>query len=217
MAALVSSVSPAALAARLAPGRAWIMDRWSIRGPLPVAATAAFSAGGGSGEEKRRRLVLYKKPGCCLCDGLEEKLHAALSLAGGPHSLPSVDLQVRDITGNPEWEMLYQYEIPVLAKVLPDGTEDYGSMSMTSGDALQPKASHGATKHFRGYPLVSRWSLFRKKLPLHLKTEKFSLFLGGCDPYTRMHKGCPICLSLNNASQLLLLCCCYAYLLLDFV
>ena len=94
MAALVSSVSPAALAARLAPGRAWIMDRWSIRGPLPVAATAAFSAGGGSGEEKRRRLVLYKKPGCCLCDGLEEKLHAALSLAGGPHSLPSVDLQV---------------------------------------------------------------------------------------------------------------------------
>ncbi|CAL9769317.1 unnamed protein product [Musa acuminata subsp. burmannicoides] len=124
MAALVSSVSPAALAARLAPRRAWIMDRWSIRGPLLVAATAAFSAGGGSGEEKRRRLVLYKKPGCCLCDGLEEKLHAALSLAGGPHSLPSVDLQVRDITGNPEWEMLYQYEIPVLAKVLPDGTEE---------------------------------------------------------------------------------------------
>ncbi|URE49089.1 Glutaredoxin-like domain (DUF836) [Musa troglodytarum] len=124
MAALVSSVSLAALAARLAPRRAWVMARWSIRGPLVVAATAAFSAGGGSGEEVRRHLVLYKKPGCCLCDGLEEKLHAALSLAGGPHSLPSVDLQVRDITGNPEWEMLYQYEIPVLAKVLPDGTEE---------------------------------------------------------------------------------------------
>ncbi|CAL9097927.1 unnamed protein product [Musa textilis] len=123
MAALVSSVSLAVLAARLAPRRAWVMARWSIRGPLVVAATAAFSAGGGSGEEVRRHLVLYKKPGCCLCDGLEEKLHAALSLAGGPHSLPSVDLQVRDITGNPEWEMLYQYEIPVLAKVLPDGTE----------------------------------------------------------------------------------------------
>ncbi|URE49087.1 Glutaredoxin-like domain (DUF836) [Musa troglodytarum] len=125
MAALVSSVSLAALAARLAPRRAWVMARWSIRGPLVVAATAAFSAGGGSGEEVRRHLVLYKKPGCCLCDGLEEKLHAALSLAGGPHSLPSVDLQVRDITGNPEWEMLYQYEIPVLAKVLPDGTETF--------------------------------------------------------------------------------------------
>lgn len=31
--------------------------------------------------------------------------------------------QVRDITSNPEWERAYQYEIPVLAKVLSDGTE----------------------------------------------------------------------------------------------
>ena len=31
--------------------------------------------------------------------------------------------QVRDITSNPEWEKAYQYEIPVLAKVLSDGTE----------------------------------------------------------------------------------------------
>lgn len=31
--------------------------------------------------------------------------------------------QIRDITSNPEWEMAYQYEIPVLAKVLSDGTE----------------------------------------------------------------------------------------------
>ena len=31
--------------------------------------------------------------------------------------------QERDITTDPEWERLYQYEIPVLAKVLPDGTE----------------------------------------------------------------------------------------------
>lgn len=30
---------------------------------------------------------------------------------------------MRDITENPEWEKLYQYEIPVLAKVLPDGSE----------------------------------------------------------------------------------------------
>ncbi|CAL9097928.1 unnamed protein product, partial [Musa textilis] len=71
-------------------------------------------------------------------------------------------------------------------------------------------------KHFRGYPLVSRWSLFRKKLPLPLKNEKVLCFLGGCEPYTRS-KGCPICLSLNNASQLPLLCCCYVCLLLDCV
>jgi len=31
--------------------------------------------------------------------------------------------QIRDITSNPEWEKAYQYEIPVLAKVLSDGTE----------------------------------------------------------------------------------------------
>lgn len=31
--------------------------------------------------------------------------------------------QVRDITSNPEWERAYQYEIPVLAKVLCDGSE----------------------------------------------------------------------------------------------
>jgi hypothetical protein len=36
--------------------------------------------------------------------------------------------QERDITTNPEWERLYQYEIPVLAKVLPDGTEVYLSI-----------------------------------------------------------------------------------------
>ena len=70
-----------------------------------------------------RRLVLYTKPGCCLCDGLKEKLHAAVLLAGTPYSLASLELQERDITTNPEWERLYQYEIPVLAKVLPDGTE----------------------------------------------------------------------------------------------
>ena len=31
--------------------------------------------------------------------------------------------QIRDITSNPEWEKAYQYEIPVLAKLLSDGTE----------------------------------------------------------------------------------------------
>ncbi|KAG5019042.1 hypothetical protein JHK87_014897 [Glycine soja] len=65
-----------------------------------------------------RKLVLYSKPGCCLCDGLKEKLHAAFLLSG-TDSLHDI----RDITTNPEWENAYQYEIPVLAKVLSDGTE----------------------------------------------------------------------------------------------
>ncbi|XP_008444142.1 uncharacterized protein LOC103487576 isoform X3 [Cucumis melo] len=70
-----------------------------------------------------RKLILYSKPGCCLCDGLKEKLHAAFLLSG-PDSLHDVHLQVRDITTNPEWERAYQYEIPVLAKVRSDGSEE---------------------------------------------------------------------------------------------
>ncbi|XP_065622614.1 uncharacterized protein LOC111990832 [Quercus suber] len=70
-----------------------------------------------------RKLILYSKPGCCLCDGLKEKLQSAF-LISGPDSLHDVDLQIRDITSNPEWERAYQYEIPLLAKVRPDGTEE---------------------------------------------------------------------------------------------
>ncbi|KAI5006642.1 hypothetical protein ZWY2020_033885 [Hordeum vulgare] len=36
------------------------------------------------------RLVLYTKPGCCLYDGLKEKMHAAVLLAGTPYSLASI-------------------------------------------------------------------------------------------------------------------------------
>ncbi|XP_008777432.1 uncharacterized protein LOC103697371 [Phoenix dactylifera] len=92
-----------------------IAVRFSSRSLRPLAAP--FSASGGG---EQRRLVLYTKPGCCLCDGLKEKLHAALSLDGPS----SIHLQVRDITVNPEWERLYQYEIPVLAKIHLDGTEE---------------------------------------------------------------------------------------------
>ncbi|TYJ35612.1 hypothetical protein E1A91_A05G248900v1 [Gossypium mustelinum] len=45
-----------------------------------------------SKESKPRKLVLYSKPGCCLCDGLKEKLHAAFSLSG-PDPLHDVVLQ----------------------------------------------------------------------------------------------------------------------------
>ncbi|ESQ38769.1 hypothetical protein EUTSA_v10029072mg [Eutrema salsugineum] len=76
-----------------------------------------------SSRPNRRKLVLYSKPGCCLCDGLKEKLQAAFSLSG-PDSLNDVILQVRDITTNPEWERAYQYGIPVLAKENSDGKEE---------------------------------------------------------------------------------------------
>ena len=50
--------------------------------------------------------VLYSKPGCHLCEGLEEKLRQ-ISEAGPK-------LEVRDITTNEAWWGRYSLEIPVL-------------------------------------------------------------------------------------------------------
>ncbi|KAM3306146.1 hypothetical protein BC332_10752 [Capsicum chinense] len=88
-----------------------------------VFSPLAFSSSSSSSSSTSRKLILYSKPGCCLCDGLKEKLNAAFCLST-PHSLHDVQLQVRDITSNPDWEKAYQYEIPVLARVRPDGTEE---------------------------------------------------------------------------------------------
>ncbi|MDX2230632.1 MAG: glutaredoxin family protein [Leptolyngbyaceae cyanobacterium bins.349] len=52
------------------------------------------------------RLILYSKPGCHLCEGLQEKLEQI-------HSL-TFDLEIRDITTRDDWFQQYQYEIPVL-------------------------------------------------------------------------------------------------------
>ncbi|KAF5202917.1 Glutaredoxin-like protein [Thalictrum thalictroides] len=109
MAIAASSVTAISSIASLSRNRA----KWISFTPF---ASSTFST-------QSRKLVLYSKPGCCLCDGLKEKLQAAFSLAG-PDSLHDVDLQIRDITSNPEWENAYQYEIPVLARVLSDGTEE---------------------------------------------------------------------------------------------
>lgn len=52
------------------------------------------------------RLILYSKPGCHLCEGLQEKLE----------QIPGLDfqLEVRDITQQEDWFQAYQYEVPVL-------------------------------------------------------------------------------------------------------
>jgi hypothetical protein len=55
------------------------------------------------------QLILYSKPGCHLCEGLEEKLRSIPDLA--------IELEVRDITTQPDWFAAYQYEIPVLCYV----------------------------------------------------------------------------------------------------
>ena len=52
------------------------------------------------------RIILYSKPGCHLCEGLQEKLEQIQSL--------SFELEVRDITTCEDWFQAYQYEVPVL-------------------------------------------------------------------------------------------------------
>jgi Glutaredoxin-like domain (DUF836) len=51
-------------------------------------------------------LILYSKIGCHLCEGLQEKLAQITE--------PAIQLEIREITTNPEWFDRYQYEIPVL-------------------------------------------------------------------------------------------------------
>ena len=54
-------------------------------------------------------LILYSKPGCHLCEGLQEKLEQIRTL--------QFDLEIRDITTRQDWFQAYQYEIPVLVAV----------------------------------------------------------------------------------------------------
>lgn len=52
------------------------------------------------------RLILYSKPGCHLCEGLQEKLEKIQNL--------EFELEIRDITTRDDWFAAYQYEVPVL-------------------------------------------------------------------------------------------------------
>lgn len=54
-------------------------------------------------------LILYSKPGCHLCEGLQEKLEQIKTL--------DIDLEVRDITTRNDWFDAFQYEVPVLFRV----------------------------------------------------------------------------------------------------
>ncbi len=59
------------------------------------------------------KIILYSKPGCHLCEGLEEKLRAITDI--------TIDLEIRDIMTNEKWFELYQYEIPVMFMTTKQG------------------------------------------------------------------------------------------------
>jgi hypothetical protein len=56
------------------------------------------------------RLILYSKPGCHLCEGLQEKLE----------QIQELELEIRDITTRDDWFQAYQYEIPMLYYCAPE-------------------------------------------------------------------------------------------------
>lgn len=59
-------------------------------------------------------LRLYSRSGCCLCEGLEERLR----------TLPLEALQVVDVDGDPALQGRYGLEVPVLALLRGDRAID---------------------------------------------------------------------------------------------
>ena len=66
-------------------------------------------------------LILYSKPGCHLCEGLQEKLAQVTNL--------DFELEIRDITTRDDWFAAYQYESPVLCQQLPQGEKQLPRLS----------------------------------------------------------------------------------------
>lgn len=57
------------------------------------------------------RLILYTRQGCCLCEGLEERLRAlGLSTQGA-----AAPLALIDVDGDPALQSRFGLEVPVLA------------------------------------------------------------------------------------------------------
>jgi hypothetical protein len=82
------------------------------------------------------KLILYSKPGCHLCEGLQEKLEQISSL--------EFTLEVRDITTCDDWFQAYEYEIPVLVlekRQEPEITEAEQLPRLISLPRPSPRAS----------------------------------------------------------------------------
>jgi cell division septation protein DedD len=81
------------------------------------------------------RLILFSKPGCHLCEGLQEKLEQIDGL--------DFTLEVLDITTRDDWLQAYQYEVPVLF-LQPEVNVALGSQSSDQTSAqsvLDPNSS----------------------------------------------------------------------------
>ncbi|MCL2933257.1 MAG: glutaredoxin family protein [Trichodesmium sp. MAG_R03] len=66
-------------------------------------------------------LILYSKPSCHLCEGLQEKLE---EIQKDPDKPCLFKLEIRDITTRDDWFQAYQYEVPVLCVSVSDTTTE---------------------------------------------------------------------------------------------
>ncbi|MBF2066484.1 MAG: glutaredoxin family protein [Calothrix sp. C42_A2020_038] len=80
------------------------------------------------------KLILYSKPGCHLCEGLQEKLE---QIGAMPEF--SFKIEIRDITTREDWYQRYEYEIPVL--FVANDTENNGNAIERMIPRPSPRAS----------------------------------------------------------------------------
>ena len=88
---------------------------WARAGPGPSARSGGGGGVGGGGGGAFR-LALYTKPGCPLCDGLQEKLEALVARARFlPGPLSAAQLEVRNCADDAEWARRHAAEVPLVA------------------------------------------------------------------------------------------------------
>jgi hypothetical protein len=78
------------------------------------------------------RLVLFTRAGCCLCEGLEERLRAL----SPPLSLRSVD-----VDGDPALQARYGMRVPVLALSMAGPVTDQNSVGLRELPMVPPRLS----------------------------------------------------------------------------
>ena len=71
-----------------------------------------------------RQLLLFTRQGCCLCEGLEEKLRALN---------PPPQIQLLDVDADPALQARYGLEVPVLAVVVAPGSGPTAATSQAQG------------------------------------------------------------------------------------
>lgn len=85
------------------------MTSASDAGAAAAPADPRASSGMAASASESRPLRLYSRQGCCLCEGLEERLRALL---------PPPSLEVVDVDGDPALQDRYGLRVPVLARPL---------------------------------------------------------------------------------------------------